>query len=46
MLGLQYWMVPLVSGIVWLAMLLAMLLTWIVDGKPHYVSMEPNQSVA
>lgn len=39
-------MVPLVAGVVWLAMLLAMLLTWIVDGEPHYVSMEPNQKIA
>ncbi|KKY16703.1 putative sfk1-like membrane protein [Diplodia seriata] len=47
MFGLQYWMVPLVAGVIWLAMLLAMLLTWIVaDGSPRYASMEPNQTIA
>jgi hypothetical protein len=30
----------------WLAMLLAMLITWCVQGKPHYPSMDPGQNIA
>ncbi|KAF2429863.1 hypothetical protein EJ08DRAFT_650086 [Tothia fuscella] len=46
MWGLSYWVFPLFSALVWLAMLLAMFLTWIIDGKPHYPSMEPDQRIA
>ncbi|KAK7536662.1 putative FK506 suppressor Sfk1 [Phyllosticta citricarpa] len=46
MWGISYWIVPLFSGMVWLAMLLGMLLTWVVDGEPHYSSMNDNQHIA
>lgn len=46
MWGLSYWVFPLLSAVVWLAMLLAMFLTWIVDGKPHYPSMDSTQHIA
>jgi hypothetical protein len=41
-LGLSYWVFPVFSAVVWLAMLLAMLLTWVVDGSPHLVTMEAD----
>jgi hypothetical protein len=42
-----YWMVPIFSGCVWLAMLLGMLLWWIVEeGSPHLVPMAPFQLIA
>ncbi|KIW01673.1 uncharacterized protein PV09_06856 [Verruconis gallopava] len=40
-----YWLVPIFSATVWLAMLLAMLLTWVVDGKPHLPTMDVGQVV-
>ncbi|KAJ9645382.1 hypothetical protein H2199_003390 [Coniosporium tulheliwenetii] len=43
---ISYWVVPLFSAIVWLAMLLALFLNWIAKGKPIYPSMGPNQSIA
>jgi hypothetical protein len=46
MWGFSYWIFPLFSGLVWLAMLLAMLLVWVTDGKPHYPSMAANQYIA
>lgn len=46
MWGISYWIVPLFSGVIWLAMLLGMLLTWVVDGEPHYSSMNENQHIA
>lgn len=33
------------SAFVWLAMLLAMILTWVIDGKPHLASMAAGQTV-
>ncbi|QSZ31860.1 hypothetical protein DSL72_001429 [Monilinia vaccinii-corymbosi] len=47
MFRLSYWMIPVFSGIVWLAMLLAMLLTWVVaDGAPVLVPMDGGQTIA
>ncbi|KAF2141795.1 uncharacterized protein K452DRAFT_228016 [Aplosporella prunicola CBS 121167] len=46
MWGISYWAIPLFSSVVWLAMLLAMILSWITDGKPHYPSMGPTQDIA
>jgi len=43
---LQFWLLPLVSAIVWIGMLIAMLVYWLVNGSPHYVSMEPQQHIA
>lgn len=42
---LSYWFLPLFASLVWLAMLLGMLLTWVVDGKPHLEAMGANQTV-
>ncbi|KAG2118680.1 Frag1/DRAM/Sfk1 [Suillus discolor] len=33
---------PLITGLFWFAMLLAMLLTWLISGRPKYVSQEGN----
>jgi len=48
MLGgvLSYWMLPLFSAVVWLAMILAMLIHWLSSGKPKYPSMRQSQSIA
>ncbi|KAH8693543.1 Frag1/DRAM/Sfk1 family-domain-containing protein [Talaromyces proteolyticus] len=32
----SFWMLPVISACVWVAMLVAMLSTWAVEGKPHY----------
>lgn len=39
-------MFPLVSACMWVAMLIAMLVTWVRDGRPHYASMEAGQTIA
>jgi Frag1/DRAM/Sfk1 family len=36
----------MISGLCWLGMLLGLLVTWNIDGRPHYPSMENDQSVA
>ncbi|KAF2810420.1 uncharacterized protein BDZ99DRAFT_462994 [Mytilinidion resinicola] len=46
MWGISYWIVPIFSAFVWLAMLLAMLITWITEGSPRYASMEAGQHIA
>ncbi|KAF2842760.1 hypothetical protein M501DRAFT_22606 [Patellaria atrata CBS 101060] len=46
MWGFSYWVFPLFAACVWLAMLLAMLLTWLIDGSPHYLSMDAKQQIA
>ncbi|TAQ84498.1 hypothetical protein B7494_g7179 [Chlorociboria aeruginascens] len=47
MLGLQYWMVPIFSGCVWLAMLLGMLLWWAVEKHElHLTPMADDQYIA
>jgi Frag1/DRAM/Sfk1 family len=40
------WLLPLFSAVVWLAMLLALLLHWILSGSPHLPSMHDNQRIA
>lgn len=45
MLGLQYWMVPIFSAVVWTAMLITMLVYWAATGRPHYVSMSEGQNI-
>ncbi|KAF2108952.1 Frag1/DRAM/Sfk1 family-domain-containing protein [Lophiotrema nucula] len=40
------WIVPVFSACVWLAMLIAMIVTWSVQGFPQYPSMDPNQKIA
>ncbi|KAF2090499.1 hypothetical protein K490DRAFT_33778 [Saccharata proteae CBS 121410] len=46
MWGISYWIIPIFSGCVWLAMLLGMLLVWVTNGKPHYSWMSANQRIA
>jgi len=46
MWGISYWVFPVISGCVWVGMLIAMLVTWNVQGKPHYASMDPTQTIA
>ncbi|ELR04005.1 hypothetical protein GMDG_06520 [Pseudogymnoascus destructans 20631-21] len=46
MWGFLYWVFPVVSGLTWLGMLIAMLVVWTTSGRPHYPSMEPPQSIA
>ena len=41
-----YWAVPLVSAIVWIAMLLAMLIWWLATGSPYFESMQKGQTIA
>ncbi|KAF1973967.1 hypothetical protein BU23DRAFT_579953 [Bimuria novae-zelandiae CBS 107.79] len=43
---LSYWVVPILSALVWLAMLIAMLTTWTSQGSPRYPSMEAGQHIA
>ncbi|GJC93781.1 Frag1/DRAM/Sfk1 family protein [Colletotrichum higginsianum IMI 349063] len=44
---LSYWIFPIISGLVWLGMLLGMLLYWIIDtNRVVYPSMSPPQSIA
>ncbi|KAF2671210.1 hypothetical protein BT63DRAFT_385696 [Microthyrium microscopicum] len=43
---ISYWMLPLFSAVVWLAMLLAMLIHWLTQGKPHYSYMAADQTIA
>lgn len=43
----SYWWLPVISGLVWLGMLLGMLLDWIIhENRAHYPSMSENQSIA
>jgi len=46
MFGLSYWFLPLFAGLVWLGTLLGMLLTWVVEGEPHYSEMGATQHIA
>jgi len=46
MWGVSYWVFPVISGLCWLGMLLGLLIHWNVIGRPHYPSMDPNQSIA
>ncbi|WYZ38943.1 hypothetical protein EsH8_III_000857 [Colletotrichum jinshuiense] len=44
---ISYWVFPIISGLVWLGMLLGMLLYWIIDThRMIYPSMSPPQSIA
>ncbi|KAJ6098550.1 hypothetical protein N7467_000085 [Penicillium canescens] len=42
---LSFWLFPVVSGCMWLAMLVAMLTSWAADGKPHYTTMNDELSI-
>jgi len=41
-----FWILPLASAIIWLAMILAMFVTWKVDGSQIYPSEQPGQTIA
>lgn len=44
---ISYWWLPVISGLVWLGMLLGMLLHWIIDtDRRRYPSMSDGQSIA
>ncbi|KAI1335184.1 Frag1/DRAM/Sfk1 family-domain-containing protein [Xylariaceae sp. FL0016] len=44
---LSYWVLPIISGLVWLSTLLGLLLHWIIDThRQRYSSMEPDQNIA
>jgi hypothetical protein len=45
MLGVSYWIVPLFSAIVWIAMLVTMLVYWAATGKTHYTTMGDKQHI-
>ncbi|KAJ5313041.1 hypothetical protein N7508_003871 [Penicillium antarcticum] len=42
---LSFWLFPVVSGCMWLSMLVAMLSCWAADGKPHYSTMSDQLSI-
>ncbi|KAF7555521.1 hypothetical protein G7046_g6539 [Stylonectria norvegica] len=43
----SYWVLPIISGLVWLGMLLGMLLHWIIDThREHYASMASTADIA
>ncbi|CAD0020258.1 unnamed protein product [Aureobasidium pullulans] len=46
MFGVSYWILPIFAACCWLGTLLGMLGTWIAQGSPRYVSMEPGQKIA
>ncbi|KAJ5818331.1 hypothetical protein N7474_003922 [Penicillium riverlandense] len=43
---ISFWIFPVMSACMWVAMLIAMLATWAREGKPHYSSMEQGQTIA
>jgi len=45
MLGLQYWFVPILSAVLWTAMLITMLAYWAASGKPRYATMAAGQHI-
>ncbi|KAF1836566.1 hypothetical protein BDW02DRAFT_493206 [Decorospora gaudefroyi] len=45
MLGASYWVVPIFSSIVWIAMLVTMLVYWAATGKPIYSTMSEGQHI-
>ncbi|KAK7402946.1 hypothetical protein QQX98_011298 [Neonectria punicea] len=44
---ISYWVLPIISGLVWLGMLLGMLLSWIIDENGrHYSTMADTADIA
>ncbi|KAL4776237.1 Frag1/DRAM/Sfk1 family-domain-containing protein [Aspergillus nidulans var. acristatus] len=43
---ISFWIFPVISACMWIAMLAAMLGTWCVQGYPIYSSMETGQTIA
>lgn len=44
--GVSYYIFPILSALVWTGTILGLLIHWIVSGRPHYVSMAPQQTIA
>jgi flagellar basal body-associated protein FliL len=42
---ISFWVLPVISAVVWLVMLIAMISTWAAQGKPHYPEMSPSEHV-
>ncbi|KAF2831982.1 hypothetical protein CC86DRAFT_280767 [Ophiobolus disseminans] len=45
MLGISYWIVPIISAVIWAACLIAMMVYWAATGKPKYVTMDQGQYI-
>ncbi|TQS36077.1 hypothetical protein Golomagni_03483 [Golovinomyces magnicellulatus] len=43
---ISYWVLPILSCFFWTATLLTLLIYWLANGRPHYASMDPTQSIA
>jgi len=41
-----YLWIPFFTAFIWLATVLALLITWLAQRRPHYVSMSPGQTIA
>lgn len=41
-----YVWIPGFTAFIWFGTVLALLVTWLASGRPHYVSMSPGQSIA
>ncbi|CRG87943.1 Dynein heavy chain, cytoplasmic [Talaromyces islandicus] len=42
---ISFWLLPVISALVWLAMLIAMISTWAAQGKPRYREMSASEHV-
>lgn len=42
---ISFWLLPVISAIVWVVMLIAMLSTWAAQGKPRYSEMSVDERV-
>lgn len=41
----SFWVFPVISACMWLAMLIAMISTWAANGKPHYSNMPASRTI-
>ncbi|KAE8551637.1 hypothetical protein EYB25_005527 [Talaromyces marneffei] len=41
----SFWVFPVISACMWLAMLIAMISTWAAKGKPHYSNMPARRTI-
>ncbi|EJD07165.1 uncharacterized protein FOMMEDRAFT_144900 [Fomitiporia mediterranea MF3/22] len=41
-----YVWIPLAAAVMWFGTILALLVTWLASGRPHYVSMDSDQTIA
>lgn len=41
-----YVWIPIAAAFMWFGTVLALLITWLAQGRPHYVSMSPGQKIA